>query len=80
MRNNPQGSVKENARIVAFWHEERATRVDWSRRMESDSKGGFKDNNDSENGTDLLMCLTTLRGIQFCWRGWGRVNNQCREN
>lgn len=52
MGNNPQDSVKENPRVVAFWHEERATRVDWSRRMEDDSKGGFNDNNDYENGAD----------------------------
>lgn len=78
--NNPQGSVKENSRMVAFWHEERSTRVDWSRsQMEDDSKGGFNDN-DYANETDLLKCLTTLRGIQFCWRDWGRVNNQPREN
>lgn len=55
---DPQGSGKENARMTALWHKERATGVDWSRRTEVDSN-----NNSYENGPDLFMCLTILRGI-----------------
>lgn len=60
---DPQDSGKENARMTALWHKERATGVDWSRRTEVDSKRGFSNNDSYENGPDLFMCLTILRGI-----------------